>query len=87
MGFSHERKGSNGSLSVKGSVSSSVSSDKIPAEHDLLAERPGQGSNLSGVMNIVCVVAGTGTLGLPYCLAQGKKKEVKNERKQQKKKK
>ncbi|KAF9968446.1 hypothetical protein BGZ70_003842 [Mortierella alpina] len=38
---------------------------------DLLAERPSQGSNLSAFFNIVCVVAGTGTLGLPYSLAKG----------------
>ena len=39
---------------------------------DLLAERPSQGSNLAAFFNIVCVVAGTGTLGLPYSLAKGK---------------
>ncbi|KAI8599895.1 hypothetical protein EDD21DRAFT_416357 [Dissophora ornata] len=38
---------------------------------DLLAERPSQGSNLSAFFNIVCLVAGTGTLGLPYSLAKG----------------
>jgi len=38
---------------------------------DLLAERPSQGSNLAAFFNIVCVVAGTGTLGLPYSLAKG----------------
>ncbi|KAF9199534.1 hypothetical protein BGZ49_010320 [Haplosporangium sp. Z 27] len=38
---------------------------------DLLAERPTQGGNLSAFFNIVCVVAGTGTLGLPYSLAKG----------------
>ncbi|KAG0253040.1 hypothetical protein DFQ27_007708 [Actinomortierella ambigua] len=59
------------------SVSSSASSIKSDAEAapaqavDLLAERPDQGSNLTAFANIVCVVAGTGTLGLPYALAQG----------------
>ncbi|KAF9163330.1 hypothetical protein BGX21_011284 [Mortierella sp. AD011] len=38
---------------------------------DLLAERPSQGGNISAFFNIVCVVAGTGTLGLPYSLAKG----------------
>ncbi|KAG0205647.1 hypothetical protein BGX28_002763 [Mortierella sp. GBA30] len=38
---------------------------------DLLAERPSQGGNLAAFFNIVCVVAGTGTLGLPYSLAKG----------------
>lgn len=38
---------------------------------DLLAERPEQGSNLLAYANVVCVVAGTGTLGLPNALAKG----------------
>ncbi|KAF9585552.1 hypothetical protein BGW38_001857 [Lunasporangiospora selenospora] len=38
---------------------------------DLLAERPSQGGNLAAFFNIVCVVAGTGTLSLPYSLAKG----------------
>ncbi|KAF8977724.1 hypothetical protein BGZ46_007154 [Entomortierella lignicola] len=38
---------------------------------DLLAERPEQGSNLLAYANVVCVVAGTGTLGLPYALRMG----------------
>ncbi|KAF9361797.1 hypothetical protein BGX26_011792 [Mortierella sp. AD094] len=38
---------------------------------DLLAERPEQGSNLLAYANVVCVVAGTGTLGLPYALNMG----------------
>ncbi|KAF9350106.1 hypothetical protein BGX26_011673 [Mortierella sp. AD094] len=38
---------------------------------DLLAERPKQGSSLKAFANIVCVVAGTGTLGLPYALRLG----------------
>ncbi|KAG0001687.1 hypothetical protein BGZ80_006137, partial [Entomortierella chlamydospora] len=38
---------------------------------DLLAERPNQGSNFKAFANIVCVVAGTGTLGLPYALKLG----------------
>ncbi|KAF9164487.1 hypothetical protein BGX21_003273 [Mortierella sp. AD011] len=37
----------------------------------LLAERPSQGSSLKAFANIVCVVAGTGTLGLPYALRLG----------------
>ncbi|KAF9976105.1 hypothetical protein BGZ73_009142 [Actinomortierella ambigua] len=59
------------------SVTSSASSIKSDAEAapaqaiDLLAERPDQGSNLTAFANVVCVVAGTGTLGLPYALAQG----------------
>ncbi|KAF9108972.1 hypothetical protein BGX27_008174 [Mortierella sp. AM989] len=39
--------------------------------HDLLAERPGQGSNLFAYANVVCVVAGAGVLGLPYALKMG----------------
>ncbi|KAG0343757.1 hypothetical protein BG004_005009 [Podila humilis] len=39
--------------------------------NDLLAERPDQGSNLSAFFNIVCVVAGTGSLWLPFALAKG----------------
>ncbi|KAF9432258.1 hypothetical protein BGZ76_011060 [Entomortierella beljakovae] len=38
---------------------------------DLLAERPEQGSNMLAYANVVCVVAGTGTLGLPFALAKG----------------
>ncbi|KAF8948665.1 hypothetical protein BGZ47_003311 [Haplosporangium gracile] len=51
----------------------SVSSDHETGKHnsDLRAERPSQGSSYQAFFNIVCVVAGTGTLGLPYCLAQG----------------
>ncbi|KAG0249826.1 hypothetical protein BG011_008912 [Mortierella polycephala] len=48
--------------------------DKEGGHHtgvDLLAERPSQGSNLAAFFNIVCVVAGTGTLGLPFSLAKG----------------
>lgn len=59
--------------------STSISSDHThrnhnkeeTSQHDLLAERSLQGSNLSALFNIVCVVAGTGTLGLPYSLAKG----------------
>jgi len=63
---------------------SSQSSNSIPSKatnvdhhnnrldpNDLLAERPDQGSNISAFFNIVCVVAGTGTLGLPFALAKG----------------
>ncbi|KAG0045056.1 hypothetical protein BGZ83_009684 [Gryganskiella cystojenkinii] len=70
MGSPLERKGSNGSLSSKGSASSTISSDNVQPQ-DLMAERPDQGSNMSAIFNIVCVIAGTGTLGLPFCLAQG----------------
>ncbi|KAG0261146.1 hypothetical protein BG011_001310 [Mortierella polycephala] len=38
---------------------------------DLRAERPEQGSNFLAYANVVCVVAGTGTLGLPYALRLG----------------
>ncbi|KAG0351724.1 transmembrane amino acid transporter protein-domain-containing protein [Gamsiella multidivaricata] len=38
---------------------------------DLLAERPEQGSNLLAYANIVCIVAGAGTLSLPYALKMG----------------
>ncbi|KAG0229662.1 hypothetical protein BGW42_001423 [Actinomortierella wolfii] len=48
----------------------SVHSDKESIV-DLLAERPEQGSNLLAYANVVCVVAGTGTLGLPYALKLG----------------
>ena len=63
--------------------STTISSDDVPATvnkdqesnaaygSDLMAERPEQGSNMSAFFNIVCVVAGTGTLGLPYSLAKG----------------
>ncbi|KAG9068429.1 hypothetical protein KI688_010697 [Linnemannia hyalina] len=63
--------------------STTISSDDVPATTnkdqesnvavggDLMAERPEQGSNMSAFFNIVCVVAGTGTLGLPYSLAKG----------------
>ncbi|KAG0364457.1 transmembrane amino acid transporter protein-domain-containing protein [Gamsiella multidivaricata] len=49
---------------------SSVHSDKESIV-DLLAERPEQGSNFLAYANVVCVVAGTGTLGLPYALKLG----------------
>jgi hypothetical protein len=64
--------------------STTISSDDIPTSTanntqrdqegnaiDLMAERPDQGSNMAAFFNIVCVVAGTGTLGLPYSLAKG----------------
>ncbi|KAF9130621.1 hypothetical protein BGW39_002851 [Mortierella sp. 14UC] len=35
---------------------------------DLLAERPGQGSSFLAYVNVVCIVAGSGTLALPYTL-------------------
>ncbi|KAF9347687.1 hypothetical protein BGX26_000849 [Mortierella sp. AD094] len=38
---------------------------------DLLAKRPKQGSSLSAYANILCAVAGTGTLSLPYALKMG----------------
>jgi len=50
---------------------SSVHSDKESVAVDLLAERPEQGSNFLAYANVVCVVAGTGTLGLPYALMMG----------------
>ncbi|KAF9091602.1 hypothetical protein BGX29_010870 [Mortierella sp. GBA35] len=49
---------------------SSVTSDK-ESIIDLMAERPEQGSNFLAYANVVCVVAGTGTLGLPYALKLG----------------
>ncbi|KAF9129580.1 hypothetical protein BGW39_004018 [Mortierella sp. 14UC] len=52
------------------SYASSVSSDKESLV-DLMAERPEQGSNFLAYANVVCVVAGTGTLGLPYALKMG----------------
>lgn len=48
----------------------SVHSDKESIV-DLLAERPEQGSNFLAFANVVCVVAGTGTLGLPAALKMG----------------
>ncbi|KAF9916117.1 hypothetical protein BX616_004582 [Lobosporangium transversale] len=38
---------------------------------DLLAERPTQGSNFTAYVNVLCIVAGSGTLGLPYALRMG----------------
>ncbi|KAK3834675.1 MAG: transmembrane amino acid transporter protein-domain-containing protein [Linnemannia elongata] len=49
---------------------SSVTSDK-ESIIDLMAERPEQGSSFLAYANVVCVVAGTGTLGLPYALKMG----------------
>ncbi|KAF9108156.1 hypothetical protein BGX27_008451 [Mortierella sp. AM989] len=49
----------------------SIKSDKEAGDIDLLAERPEQGSNFLAYANVVCVVAGTGTLGLPYALKMG----------------
>ncbi|KAF9186791.1 hypothetical protein BGZ49_004146 [Haplosporangium sp. Z 27] len=37
----------------------------------LMAERPIQGSNFLAFANVVCAVAGTGTLGLPYAFRLG----------------
>ncbi|KAF9933074.1 hypothetical protein FBU30_006575 [Linnemannia zychae] len=48
----------------------SVTSDKESIV-DLMAERPEQGSSFLAYANVVCVVAGTGTLGLPYALKLG----------------
>ncbi|KAG0088172.1 hypothetical protein BGZ93_001618 [Podila epicladia] len=80
--YSDSKKGRRSSFD---SSLSSQSSNSIPTEkvsnidhhnnrldpNDLLAERPDQGSNISAFFNIVCVVAGTGTLGLPFALAKG----------------
>ncbi|KAF9197496.1 hypothetical protein BGZ49_002039 [Haplosporangium sp. Z 27] len=49
----------------------SINSDKESGNIDLLAERPEQGSSFLAYANVVCVVAGTGTLGLPYALKMG----------------
>ncbi|KAF9997393.1 hypothetical protein BGZ80_009151 [Entomortierella chlamydospora] len=49
----------------------SIKSDREVVAVDLLAERPEQGSNFLAYANVVCVVAGTGTLGLPYALKMG----------------
>ncbi|KAF9349057.1 hypothetical protein BGX34_002091 [Mortierella sp. NVP85] len=49
----------------------SIRSDKESIAVDLMAERPEQGSNFLAYANVVCVVAGTGTLGLPYALRLG----------------
>ncbi|KAG0358212.1 hypothetical protein BGZ54_010536 [Gamsiella multidivaricata] len=49
----------------------SVKSDRESVQVDLLAERPEQGSSFLAYANVVCVVAGTGTLGLPYALKLG----------------
>ncbi|KAG0324778.1 hypothetical protein BGZ99_001447 [Dissophora globulifera] len=48
----------------------SIHSDKESIV-DLLADRPEQGSSFLAYANVVCVVAGTGTLGLPYALKMG----------------
>ncbi|KAH8549131.1 transmembrane amino acid transporter protein-domain-containing protein [Umbelopsis sp. PMI_123] len=45
--------------------------DSESTASDLRAERPGQGSSFWAYFNIVCVVAGTGALSLPYALRQG----------------
>ncbi|KAG0363425.1 hypothetical protein BG005_000059 [Podila minutissima] len=80
--YSDSKKGHRSSFD---SSLSSQSSNSIPTEkasnidhhnnrldpNDLLAERPDQGSNVSAFFNIVCVVAGTGTLGLPFALGKG----------------
>ncbi|OAQ30303.1 hypothetical protein K457DRAFT_145557 [Linnemannia elongata AG-77] len=46
-----------------------------PTDHncspDLLAERPEQGSSFAAYAVVVCIVAGSGTLGLPYALKLG----------------
>lgn len=34
-------------------------------------DRSKQGSSFTAFFNVVCVVAGTGALGLPYALSQG----------------
>ncbi|KAF9952467.1 hypothetical protein BGZ65_005237 [Modicella reniformis] len=77
-----ERSVSGYGIDKKAEFSSNISSDNSSHRHhnvdeaggrhnDLLAERPSQGGNLSAFFNIVCVVAGTGTLGLPFSLAKG----------------
>ncbi|KAG0257005.1 hypothetical protein DFQ27_005359 [Actinomortierella ambigua] len=43
----------------------------VHRDSDLMAERPRQGSNFAAYANVVCAVAGTGTLGLPYALKLG----------------
>ncbi|KAG0232341.1 hypothetical protein BGX31_005188 [Mortierella sp. GBA43] len=48
-----------------------IRSDKESIAVDLLAERPEQGSSYLAYANVVCVIAGTGTLGLPYAFRQG----------------
>ncbi|KAG0348651.1 hypothetical protein BG004_004587 [Podila humilis] len=49
----------------------SATSVSCESKGDLYAERPDQGSNMSAFFNIVCVIAGTGALGLPNAFAAG----------------
>ncbi|KAF9912261.1 hypothetical protein EC991_000152 [Linnemannia zychae] len=71
MGFDLEKKTSRPSSPAGNSISSDSANEAGKHNGDLLAERPSQGSSYQAFFNIVCVVAGTGTLGLPYSLAQG----------------
>ncbi|CAG8714111.1 6782_t:CDS:2, partial [Cetraspora pellucida] len=43
----------------------------IDTETGSINNDPGSGSNWTAYMNIVCVVAGSGILGIPYALLQG----------------
>ncbi|KAF9129925.1 hypothetical protein BGX30_013711 [Mortierella sp. GBA39] len=56
-------------------TSLSEGTKSAPTDHhcspDLLAERPEQGSSFAAYAIIVCTVAGSGTLGLPYALKLG----------------
>ncbi|KAK3832341.1 MAG: transmembrane amino acid transporter protein-domain-containing protein [Linnemannia gamsii] len=70
MGYDLEKKTSRPASQAGNSISSD-SNEADKHNGDLLAERPSQGSSYQAFFNIVCVVAGTGTLGLPFALAQG----------------
>ncbi|KAI7868933.1 transmembrane amino acid transporter protein-domain-containing protein [Spinellus fusiger] len=67
MPFQDEKKGVDHSESISSGISSvhdlDIENDKSGEEH--------KGSSMLAYCNVVCVIAGTGTLGLPFALRQG----------------
>ncbi|KAI8393724.1 transmembrane amino acid transporter protein-domain-containing protein [Radiomyces spectabilis] len=55
----------------KEDISCSSTEEHNATNIDDAIDREKQGSNLTAFFNVVCVVAGTGALGLPYALNQG----------------
>ncbi|CAO3611726.1 unnamed protein product [Cunninghamella blakesleeana] len=69
---SKEKKASSTVTSIKEYITDDdVVDDNLSVKFNHGIERENQGSSLLAYFNVVCVVAGTGALSLPYALSQG----------------
>ncbi|KAI8338592.1 transmembrane amino acid transporter protein-domain-containing protein [Chlamydoabsidia padenii] len=60
-----------GAISYQGSIIDDAYSETYGSDQFMDVDRSEAGSSFWAYFNIVCVIAGTGTLGLPYALKQG----------------